>query len=396
MQVGKWLLASGLLWAVFGAAQEAPLPIGVVVSATGPAASLGIPERNTLSLLEGVINEAGGVAGREVRFIILDDASDTTQAVRNTRSLIEEQNVIAIIGTTTTPASLGMIDVVGEAQVPMISLGASKTIVEPVEGPRAWVFKTPQTDEIMAEAIVRDMVSRGVETVGFIGFNDAYGEGWFNDFSAVAETNGLSLVANERYAREDTSVTGQVLRLLGAQPDAVLVGASGTPAVLPQRTLVERGYGGLIYQTHGVANPDFLSLGGPDVEGTLLPAGPILVAEQLPDGFPSKEIALEYISLYEAEYGEDTVSTFGGHAYDAWLLLEGALTRALEGGADPADLAGFRSVLRDELEATTEVVGTHGVFSMSPDDHLGLTLETSAVMVQVTGGTWQLVSTFDE
>lgn len=289
-----------------------------------------------------------------------------------------------------------MVDVVGEAQVPMISLGASKTIVEPVEGPREWVFKTPQTDEIMAEAIVRDMVAREVGTVGFIGFNDAYGEGWFNDFSAVAEANGLEIVASERYAREDTSVTGQVLRIISAQPDAVLVGASGTPAVLPQRTLLERGYGGLIYQTHGVANPDFLSLGGDDVEGTLLPAGPILVAEQLPEGFPSREVALEYIALYEAEYGEGSYSTFGAHAYDAWLLLEGALTRALEGGADPADLEGFRRALRDELEATSGLVATHGVFTMSPEDHLGLTLETSAVMVRIENGTWQLVSTFDE
>lgn len=396
MRVGKWLVASGLALSGFGAAQEAPLPIGVVVSATGPAASLGIPERNTFTLLESRINEAGGVGGLEVRFIILDDASDTTQAVRNTRSLIEEQNVVAVLGTTTTPASLGMVDVVGETRVPMISLGASKTIVEPVEGAREWVFKTPQTDEIMATAIVRDMVSRGVGTVGFIGFNDAYGEGWFNDFSAVAAENGLEVVANERYAREDTSVTGQVLRLTSAQPDAVLVGASGTPAVLPQRTLLERGYGGLIYQTHGVANPDFLSLGGPDVEGTLLPAGPILVAEQLPDGFPSKEVALEYIELYEAEHGEGSYSTFGAHAYDAWLMLEGALTRALEGGADPADLAGFRSTLRDELETTSDLVGAHGVFNLSPEDHLGLALETAAVMVTVENGTWQLVSTFDE
>jgi len=385
-----------LLAVGFSAAQEEPIPVGVIVSATGPAASLGIPERDTFTLLERMVNEAGGVAGRQVRFIILDDASDTTQAVRNTRGLIEGEGVVAVLGTSTTPASLGMVDVVGEAGVPMISLAASKTIIEPVEGPRVWVFKTPQTDEIMANAIVRDMVARGVQTVGYIGFNDAYGEGWFNDFSAVAAENGIEVVANERYAREDTSVTGQALRLVSAQPDAVLIGASGTPAVLPQRTLLERGYGGTIYQTHGVANPDFLRVGGQDVEGTFLPAGPVLVAPQLPDGFPTKEVGLQYIEMYEAEYGEGTASTFGAHAYDAWLILEEALARTLEGGASPDNLSEFRSTLRDEIEATSDLVASHGVFSFSPEDHLGLTLGTAAVMVTVENGDWVLLNTFQE
>jgi branched-chain amino acid transport system substrate-binding protein len=380
-------LASGL--------SQGTLDIGVVVSATGPAASLGIPERNTFIILESRINEAGGVGGYEVRFHILDDASDTTQAVRNTRSLIEERDVVAVIGTTTTPASLGMIDVVAEVQVPMISMAASKAIIAPVDEQRYWVFKTPQTDEIMAQAIIRDMVDRGIQTAAYIGFNDAYGEGWWNDFSRVAEEAGINIVASERYARTDTSVTGQILRIVGQNPDAVLIGASGTPAVLPQRTLVERGYGGAIYQTHGVANPDFLSLGGADVEGTLLPAGPILVAEQLPEGFPTKEVGLEYIEMYEAEHGEGSYSTFGAHAYDAWLILEGALERALE-RESPDNLDAFRAALRDEIEATQDLVAAHGVFSFSPEDHLGLSLETTAVMVTIENGTWQLLYTFQD
>jgi branched-chain amino acid transport system substrate-binding protein len=369
------------------------LDIGVVVSATGPAASLGIPERNTFVLLESMVNEAGGVGGRQVRFHVLDDASDTTQAVRNARSLIEERNVVAIIGTTTTPASLGMIDVVAEVGVPMISMAASRSIIAPVDEGRFWVFKTPQTDEIMANAIVRDMVDRGVATTAFIGFNDAYGEGWWNDFSRVAEEAGISVVASERYARTDTSVTGQILRITAQNPDAVLIGASGTPAALPQRSLVERGYGGTVYQTHGVANPDFLRVGGADVEGTILPAGPILVAEQLPDGFPTKEVGLEYIAMYEAEYGEGSHSTFGAHAYDAWLILGAALERALEAGS-PDDLESFRSLLRDEIEATQDLIAAHGVFSFSPEDHLGLTLETTAVMVTIEDGGWRLLYTF--
>ena len=386
------LLAAWSLIGFAGLAQET-LDVGVVVSATGPAASLGIPERDTFIILEEMINEAGGIDGYEIRFHILDDASDTTQAVRNTRSLIEERDVVAVIGTTTTPASLGMIDVVAEAEVPMISMAASKAIIHPVDDQRYWVFKTPQTDEIMAEAIVRDMVDRGVQTAAYLGFNDAYGEGWWNDFSAVAEANGIDTVASERYARTDTSVTGQVLRIMGQNPDAVLVGASGTPAVLPQRTLVERGYDGYLYQTHGVANPDFLRVGGDDVEGTLLPAGPILVAAQLPDEFPTRQVGLEYIELYENVHGEGSYSTFGAHAYDSWLILEAALERALD-YASPDDLPEFRQAIRDEIETTEDLVAAHGVFSFSPDDHLGLALETTAVMVTIEDGTWQLLYTF--
>ncbi|AEV16283.1 Extracellular ligand-binding receptor [Thermus sp. CCB_US3_UF1] len=387
----RWL-ALALVLALPALAQEA-LKVGVVVSATGPAASLGIPERNTFLMLQDLLERTGGVAGRKVQFVILDDASDTTQAVRNTRRLVEE-GVVAIVGTTTTPASLGMIPVVAEARVPTISLAASKDIIHPVDAQRLWVFKTPQTEELMARAIVADMVARGVKTVGYIGFNDAYGEGWARFFEAEARAKGLQVVASERYARTDTSVTGQVLRILARRPDAVLIGASGTPAVLPQRTLKERGYAGLIYQTHGVANPDFLRVGGADVEGTLLPAGPILVAEQLPSGYPTKRPSLDYIQRYEARYGIGSYSTFGAHAWDAWLILKPALERALK-RADPAkDLAGFRAALRDEIEATRGLVATHGVFTFSREDHLGLRFEDSAVMVRVEGGRWKLERTF--
>lgn len=372
---------------------QGALKVGVVVSATGPAASLGIPERNALLILEELLGRTGGVAGRKVQFVILDDASDTTQAVRNTRRLVEE-GVVAIVGTTTTPASLAMIDVVAEAKVPMISLAASKDIIYPVDAKRFWVFKTPQTEELMARAIVADMVARGVKEVAYIGFNDAYGEGWARFFEAEARAKGLQVVQSERYNRTDTSVTGQILRILARRPDAVLIGASGTPAVLPQRTLKERGYGGLIYQTHGVANPDFLRVGGKDVEGTLLPAGPILVAEQLPSAFPSKRVALDYIQRYEARYGIGSYSTFGAHAWDAWLILRGALERALKKADPEKDLAAFRSALRDEVEATKGLVATHGVFTYSREDHLGLRFEAAAAMVQVVSGNWKLIRTF--
>jgi branched-chain amino acid transport system substrate-binding protein len=385
-------LVAALILLVSPVLAQAPIRIGVVVSTTGPAASLGIPERDTFVMLQERINAEGGIAGRPVQFVILDDASDTTQAVRNTRRLVDE-GVVAIVGTTTTPASLGMLPVVAEAGVPKISLAASKDIIHPVDAQRFWSFKTPQTEELMAAAIVADMLERNVRTVAYIGFNDAYGEGWARYFEAAAREAGLEVLASERYARTDTSVTGQVLRILARQPDAVLVGASGTPAVLPQRTFNERGYRGLIYQTHGVANPDFLRVGGADVEGALLPAGPILVAEQLPEEMPMRAVALEYIEAYEARFGEGSVSTFGAHAWDAWLILRPALERTLA-AVDPSELAAFRARLRDEIAATSGVIATHGIFSFTPEDHLGLRFEDAAVMVRIVDGRWQLERTF--
>ena len=360
----------------------AEIRVGVIVSATGPAASLGIPERNTVALLPQTI------AGQKVVYTILDDASDTTAAVTSARKLIQENKVDLIVGTTTTPASLAMIDVVSEAKVPMISLAASEGIIKPVDAKRQWVFKTPQTDAIMAAAIVQHMQQNKVKTVGYIGFNDAYGEGWLSELKKYAAQRGIKVVAEERYGRSDTSVTGQVLKVLAAKPDAVLVGASGVPAVLPQKTLGDRGYAGKIYQTHGVANADFLRVGGKDVEGAILPAGPVLVADQLPDTNPNKKVGLNYVSLYEAKYGKDSVSTFGAHLWDAGLLMQKAVPVALK-KAKPGT-AEFRSALRDALEGLRNVIGAHGIFNLSATDHLGLDAR-SRVMVQVVDNKWKLL-----
>jgi branched-chain amino acid transport system substrate-binding protein len=372
-----WLsLAAGLLLC---AQALADINVGVTVSATGPAASLGIPEKNTLSLMPT------SIAGQKVNYIVLDDASDTTSAVANTRKLITEHKVDVVIGSTTSPNSLAMIDAVVEGATPMISMAASNRIVDPVDAKKRWVFKTPQNDIMMALAIAQHMSSAGVKTVGFIGFADAYGEGWFQEFSKIAELKGLKLVASERYNRTDTSVTGQVLKLVAAKPDAVLIAGSGTPAVLPQKSLRERGYGGKYYQTHGVANNDFLRVGGKDVEGTFLPSGGVLVVSQLPADHPVKKSALDYVAKYEAAFGKGTVSTFGGHAWDAGLLLQAALPVALK-KAQPGTPA-FRAALRDALEGVKELPGAHGVFNMSPTDHLGLD-QRARVMVKIDKGTW--------
>ncbi|KON81791.1 ABC transporter substrate-binding protein [Azoarcus sp. PA01] len=363
-------------------AAHADINVGVTVSATGPAASLGIPEKNTIALMPTTIG------GEKVNYIVLDDASDTTAAVKNTRKLISEDKVDIVLGSTVSPNSLAMIDVVAESGTPMISMAASARIVEPVDDKKRWVFKTPQNDAQMSTAIVEHMTNSGVKTVAFIGFADAYGEGWYEQFSSVADARKLKMVANERFNRNDTSVTGQVLKLMAARPDAILIAGSGTPAALPQKALKERGYTGKIYQTHGVANNDFLRVCGKDCEGTFLPAGPVLVASQLDDSNPVKKSATEYITKYEAAHGKGSVSTFGAHAWDAGVLLAAAAPEALK-KAKPGT-AEFRTALRDALENLKEVPAAHGIFTMSPTDHLGLD-QRSRVMVQIQNGTWKLV-----
>jgi len=252
---------------------------------------------------------------------------------------------------------------------------------------RHWVFKTPQNDAQMAAAIADHMAARGIKKVAFIGFHDAYGDGWAAEFSKAAAAHNLGIVADERYNRADTSVTGQVLKLMAANPDAVLIAGAGTPAALPQTTLKERGYKGQIYQTHGVANNDFLRVGGKDVEGTYLPAGPVLVALQLPDSNPVKASALAYVRAYEAAYGAGSVSTFGAHAWDAGVLLQHAIPVALK-TAKPGTKE-FRAALRDALEGGRNIAGAHGVFNMSPTDHLGFD-ERARVMVKIENGGWKL------
>lgn len=357
----------------------AQVTVGVTVSATGPAASLGIPEKNTIALLPKTLG------GQTVNYVVLDDASDTTAAVTNTRKLIAERNVDVVLGSSTTPASLAMIDVVAEAQTPMVTLAASAAIIEPVDAKKRWVFKTPQNDIMMALAIAEHMEKAGIKTVGFIGFSDAYGEGWYRETVKALDIKKIKLVGNERFSRTDTAVTGQILKLMGAKPDAVLIAGSGTPAALPQKTLKERGYTGKIYQTHGIANADFLRVGGKDVEGTLLPAGPVLVADQLPASNPVRKSALAYIQAYEGAYGKGSVSTFGGHAWDAGQLLASAIPVALK-TAKPGTPA-FRAALRDALEGVKEVAGSHGIFNMSANDHLGLD-QRARVMVTIQNGKW--------
>lgn len=381
-------LLAVLLTLTLSLASAQTVRIGAVASATGPASALGEPEANTFRLLQDQLNEAGGIAGVPVEIIFLDDATETSQAVTNVRRLISEEEVHAVICCTITANSLAIIDTVQEAGVPTVSMAASASIIEPVEE-RYWVFKTPQTDRLMIEGIVEDMQAKGFETVAFMGLDDAYGEGGLTEFQTLAEEAGIEILTTERHGRNDTNVTPQALRVVSRQPDAVLVWGVVRDSALVVNALRDRGYEGQIYVSHGTGNPEFLTLGGDAIEGTLLPIGPMIVAEQLPEDSAIKPVALEYISDYEAEFGEGTASTFGGHAQDAVKLLELAITEVIESGADLSDVEATRAAIRDALEGLEPYVGIGGVFDFTESDHLGLD-ERALVLVEIRDNTWTL------
>jgi branched-chain amino acid transport system substrate-binding protein len=371
-----------VLAAVVSSAATAQVKVGLMVSATGPTSAIGIPQKNTGDILPKKMGDA------TVEYIQLEDGGDTTRAVQNIKKLVQENNVDALIGPSTTPNALAILDVIADAHVPMMATVGTSSVVEPLDAKKRWVFKTTQNDDIIASALLSNMVKNGIKTIGFIGFNDPYGENWHKVFGALAEKAGIAIVANERYARNDQSVTGQVLRLMAAKPDAVLIAAVGGPAVLPQAALYDQGYKGRVYQTHAVATEDFIKLGREKVEGTILAAGPMLVIDEIPDSNPTKKVALAYIAAYEKQFGNKP-ATFGANTWDGAILLEHAMPAALKAGRPGTEA--FRSALRDALEKEREVVGTQGVFNMSATNHNGMD-DRARVLVVVKDGKFRLLA----
>ena len=367
--------------ALLPSASPAQVRIGLLVSATGPTAAIGVPQKNTGDILPRRIGDA------TVEYFQLEDGADSTRAVQNTRKLLLEHNVDAVIGPSTTPAALAILDIVAEGKVPLLATVGSSNVVEPLDAKRRWVFKTTQNDDLIASALIRHMKSAGVRTLGFIGFNDPYGENWHRVLVPMAGKEGIRVVANERYARTDQSVTGQSLKLIAAKPDAMFIAAVGGPAVLPQATLRDHGWKGPVYQTHAIATQDFITLGRDKVEGTVLAAGPMLVIDDIPAANPTRGVALGYIAAYERRFGSRP-ATFGANVWDGWLLLERAIPVALK-SAKPGTEA-FRAALRDALEGSREVVGTQGVFNMSGSDHNGMD-ERARVVVVVRDGRFRLL-----
>ena len=354
----KKLMTAALLSGAAGLAlgwaapSVAEVKIGVITSASGPIALVGIPQKNSVALMPTQIGD------QTVRYITLDDGSDPTASVKAFKKLIDEEHVDAIIGPSGSPNAMGVIQFAAESGTPMLAPVGTAAVVLPMTEQKKWVFKTTQNDDLIAQALVQNMVQRGVKTLGFIGTADPYGENWAKVMGALAEKNGIKLVASERFQRQDTSVTGQSLKILMARPDAVLVAAPGSSSVMPQTTLFDQGYKGQMYQTHGAALDAFLQLGGKKVEGTILAASLMLVLDEMPDSHPSKAIAQGYVDAYKKAYGQ-APATFGANVYDAGLLLEKAIPSA-EKTAQPGTPQ-FRAALRDALENTHELAATQGV-----------------------------------
>ncbi|MFB5151763.1 ABC transporter substrate-binding protein [Burkholderia orbicola] len=369
--------AAGAVLMLACAAAHADLKVGVDLSSTGPAAAIGITSKNAILMWPKTI------AGQPVQVTVLDDASDPGAAVRNIRKLVDEDHVDVVVGPNITPAALAALDAVATAQTPMITLVGSGSIVEPQEGARTWAFKMAQSDRAMADVMTRYMANHGVKTVGFIGFADSYGDSWLNEFTRFADLRKIRVIATERFNRTDASVTGQALKLIAAKPDAILIAGAGTPTVLPQRTLIERGYKGPIYQTHGIATPEFIKLGGKDVDGTLFPTQPVVVARTLPADHPARQAALAFVDAYEAKYGAGTVTQFAGDAAGVYPRLADAVGRALK-AAQPGTPA-FRATLRRELERAHELVVPNGVVNTSDKDHVGLDQRASVMGIVKQG-----------
>jgi branched-chain amino acid transport system substrate-binding protein len=372
-----------VLSVLFSGGAHAQIKVGVDLSTTGPAASIGIPSKNVVDLWPTTI------AGQKIEYIVLDDATTPNGAVLNTRKLTAEDHVDVVVGPNTTANALAMLDAIAEAETPMVALAASASIVLPMDAKRRWAFKIPQNDSLMATAVTKHMADNGVKTLAFIGFNDAYGESWLTEVSRLLEIRGIRMVDVERYNRVDTSVTGQVLKLMAANPDAILIAGAGTPAVTPQIALVQRNYKGRIYQTHGIATFEFLKVGGKDVEGTLFPTGPAVVATQLPNDVASKKVAVDFVKKYEAAYGPNSVTQFAADAWGAWAVLADALPKALK-VAKPGTVE-FRRALRDALEGVKDLTVPQGVVNMSAQDHVGLD-QRARVMAKIEGGRWVFVS----
>ena len=371
----KTLVAASAL-AASGAAL-ADITIGVIAPMTGAASGLGIPAGNQAKLWPKTI------AGEKLNVIVMDDATDPNQGVTHAKRFVTNDKVDVIMGSVATPVAAAVAQVAEEAATPQI---AWSPVAVPA-GKDKWLFRLPQSNAVMGHAIIEHMKKQGIKSVGFLGYADAYGETWLNDFKPQAEKAGIKFGPVERFARADTSVTGQALKLVQANPEAILVVASGSGAAMPQMALAERGYKGKIYQTHAAATRDLMRVGGKAVEGGFVVSGPAVLAEQLPDSHPSKAEAIKFVQQYEKAYGPGSRNQFAGHAYDSIIVLEKAVPIALK-KAKPGTPE-FRAALRDAFEQIGKTTLAHGVLNWTPTDHWGYTDDTG-VMMKVTGGEFKV------
>ena len=369
-------LAAGLGAAAFAA----DLKVGLSVSLSGPNSSLGVPYAKGM---QAALAYKGEINGRKVQLIVLDDGSDPTTAGRNARKLVDEEKVDVLMGTSGVPAAIAMAQVGRDAKVPMI--GLTPILLDPAEN--GWVMTVAQPTQLMIDAVVERMKRNNVKTVGYIGFSDAWGDLVYNALMKAAPAAGIQVLGNERYARADASVTGQVLKLLAMKPEAVMTGGAGTPGALPFLALQERGFKGKVYGQHGLINPDFVRVVGAAGQDALMPTGPIIVAEQLPADHPTRKIGLEFRSVFQKVNNAPTSDAFSAYSFDGYLVFADAAARALTKAE--AGTPEFRVALRDAIFSTKEVVGTHGVYNFKPGDLYGVD-QRARVIVKLDKGQWKL------
>lgn len=363
-------------------AGHAQIKVGVVVSATGPAASIGIPEKQVVDLMPRQ------VAGKKVEFIVMDDATDTNQAVKAVRKLMADERVDVVIGSSASAPSIAMVDVAAELKTPLISMASSSRITSPVDEKRKWAYKVVMDESLMIEATLSHLAAGKVKKLGLVATTDAYGDIWVSEVNRLRGKYGIELAGQERFASSDVTVLAQVAKVLAAKPEAVLIAAAGTPAALPHKTLRERGFKGLIFQTFGATAPEVTKIGGKDMAGALVASTPGFVPSQMAKDDPVKLVTDDLNKRYEAANGAGTWSPYAGNAWSAWMLLEGALTRALK-QHQPGTPA-FRAAIRDEIEKTKDLATPAGYITMGPSDHMGFDMRSTAVF-ELRNGAWNRV-----
>ena len=380
----KTLMASAALLVAVPQVGQAEILVGFVTGLSGPVSSIGIPNAKGLAAGEAYIGEVGG---EKLRVIQLDDGSDPTASARNARKLVEQEKVDILIGTSGAPQTLAMATAAIEMKIPMIAVSPIAAVPPGDGGP--WVVQTPQPTPLLVQGIVDHMKARGLKTVAFIGFSDAFGDLMYDSLTQSAKAADIKVIANERYARSDSSVTAQVLRALAAHPDAIMLGGTGTPGALPVIALSERGYKGPLYGNHGLISADFLRLAGKAANGIICPTGPVTAAEQLPASNPIQRVALAFRAAFEKANGEAPTDSFSSYSFDGWLVFVDAAKRALATGAKPGSPE-FRTSLREALFTTKELAGTQGVYSYTPADRHGVDAR-ARILVQIEDGKYKLL-----
>jgi branched-chain amino acid transport system substrate-binding protein len=393
--VGKLLTVAACLaalapWNAFAQGNVKPeLRIGVVLAASGGAASIGLPERSSVALLADQLADAK--LPFTVKVISYDDASDPTKSANAVRRLIQEDKVHLVVCCTTTPSSLAILDILTSSKTPSITLAAAASAVEPVAG-RKYVFKASATDRLMIERMLDEVGRRKATRLAAVFADDSYGESGLNALNGMIPASKLTLTATERVARTDTNFTSQALRVRQSNPDVVYIHTYTPACYLMQDALRRVGYTGPVIQSQGAASLSFLTLGGKSVENTAVIVSPVMVLDQLPVSHPMKPALEEFVTTYDKKYGEAKADNYSAMGWDTIKLTVHAFGRLVDKGTDVGNLEATREALRDSIETTTNFVAASGIFNFTPQDHVGLDRKTALPMSEIRNGKFTLIN----